>query len=85
MPPGDLLGTSWGLLGASRARLEAARGPPGACEAIWGFERLLNPRPAGRKYTLLRRILMVPEGVPFSRKRAEVKKNTLLRGILHIP
>ena len=84
MPPGDLLGTSWGLLGASWARLEAAWGSPGACEAICNFEKLLNPRPAGRTYTLLRRILMVPEGVPFSRKRAEVKKNTLLHRFLHI-
>ena len=71
-PPGALLGTPWGLLEASWAPLEAAWGPPGACDAIWGLGRLLNPRPAGRKYTLLRRILMVPKGKPFSRKRAKV-------------
>ena len=71
-PPGGLLGASWDFLGASWAPLEAAWGPPGACDAIWGLGRLLNPRPAGRKYTLLRRILMVPKGKPFSRKRAKV-------------
>ena len=72
-PPGGLLGSPGGLLGAPwRLRGDLGLQKASKSEACWP------------EYTLLRRFLMVSKTVPFSRKRAEVRKTTLLRRIWHI-
>ena len=73
VPPGGLLGSPGGLLG-----------PSWRLQGDLGLQKASKSEACWPEYTLLRRFLMVSKSVPFSRKRAKVRKPTLLRRILHI-